>query len=117
MQVALDFHGPEVKTSEALRLHIQEHVEELERRFPGYVQRCRVAIERPHRHHKKGTGWTVKVELSVPAHHELSAIAAGGRGGEDPDDAYLTANHAFLAIGRQLERLCDMRRDKARQTR
>ncbi|MGZ3258218.1 MAG: HPF/RaiA family ribosome-associated protein, partial [Croceibacterium sp.] len=47
--VQIDFQGTEV--SEALRDHVQERIDDLERRFGGIIA-GRVAIKAPSHHHR-----------------------------------------------------------------
>src|SRR5690349_24168937 len=57
------FHG--LPHSEALEADVRQRVAWLEQFHPGIV-RCRVVIERPHRHHHDGGHVHVRIELTVP---------------------------------------------------
>lgn len=61
IQVA--FHG--LDHSGALETKIKETVNQLTK-FNSDIQKCRVAIEMPHRHHQHGNSYEVTVQLDVP---------------------------------------------------
>jgi hypothetical protein len=52
-------------TSEALEGEVRERVAWLER-FYGRLMRCHVLIEMPHRHHRDGRRFHVRIDLTVP---------------------------------------------------
>jgi cold shock CspA family protein/ribosome-associated translation inhibitor RaiA len=51
--------------SEVIEAHVREAVQKLES-FYDDVMRCRVLVETPHRHHRKGKQYHVRIELTVP---------------------------------------------------
>jgi ribosome-associated translation inhibitor RaiA len=61
IQVA--FHG--LDHSGALEGKIKDAVNQLTK-FNQDIQKCRVAIEMPHRHHQHGNSYSVTVQLDVP---------------------------------------------------
>jgi len=61
IQVA--FHG--LDHSGALEQKVREAVNGLTK-FTNDIQKCRVAIEMPHRHHQHGNSYSVTVQLAVP---------------------------------------------------
>jgi ribosome-associated translation inhibitor RaiA len=61
IQVA--FHG--LDHSGALETRVKEAVDGLSK-FTADIQKCRVAIEMPHRHHQHGNSYSVTVQLAVP---------------------------------------------------
>lgn len=61
LQIA--FHG--VVGSEATRELIEEKVAWLER-FSDRITGCRVVVESPHRHHRHGNQYLVRIDLTVP---------------------------------------------------
>jgi cold shock CspA family protein/ribosome-associated translation inhibitor RaiA len=97
----------DLEPSDALERLIYANLEELSELYPNIVA-ARVAIERPHRHHRHGAHFVVKIELSVPG-RMLTAT-------RDPDlhknyeDAYASVNEAFGTIRRQLEDYVRVRR-------
>lgn len=54
-----------MEPSEALNEAIREEAEKLER-FHGRITACHVTVELPHRHHRRGRHFRVRVELLVP---------------------------------------------------
>lgn len=59
----ITFHG--FDRSEALDADIRERVTWLEQFYPRIV-RCRVLVEKPHRHRHDGRHFRVRIELTVP---------------------------------------------------
>lgn len=54
-----------MKTSEAVEKRVREEAAKLET-FYDRIMRCRVAIEIPHKHHKRGGLYHVRIDLTVP---------------------------------------------------
>ena len=65
MQTEVQITFRNMERSEWLAARIREHVQRLEHVFPRLIA-CRVAIELPHRHHRQGSHFRVRVDLSVP---------------------------------------------------
>jgi len=100
---------------------LTELVTEEAEKLSLYVHRiifCRVVIDHPHRHQRKGSGYEVSIEIGVPRdllvvrHEPLKRRTrkdAGGRLESPRDlkpemhDPYLTVRRAFAAASRQLE--------------
>ncbi len=59
----IDFQGATV--SETLRAHVQERIDDLERRF-GRIVAGRVAIKAPSHHHRNGGNFAVRIHLTLP---------------------------------------------------
>ena len=51
--------------SEVIEAHIREAAEKLDV-FYDEIMRCRVLVETPHRHHRKGKLYHVRIDLTVP---------------------------------------------------
>lgn len=51
--------------SEVVEAHIREAAEKLDV-FYDEIMRCRVLVETPHRHHRKGKLYHVRIDLTVP---------------------------------------------------
>lgn len=85
--------------SEALEAEVLRRCEWLARFYPR-IMGCRVAIEAPHRHHKRGLLYRVRIDLTVPG-AELVV-------GRDPPehlahaDVYVAVRDAFRAARRAL---------------
>jgi len=99
MQVPLEITFKDFPPSTALRLRVGDYVAKLERYFPRIV-RCEVAIEQPHRHHRTGRMFHVRIRLTVP-NGELVVSHDHVAGAHE--DAYVALRDAFAAMRRQLE--------------
>ncbi len=99
MQAPLEVTFKDFPPSDALRSRVAEHVAKLERVFPRIVG-CDVTIQQPHRHHRTGRPYEVRIRLSVPGDllvvsHDLTAGAH--------EDVYVALRDAFAAMRRRLE--------------
>ncbi len=54
-----------MKPSEAVDTRVREEVAKLET-FYRRIMRCRVIVEVPHKHHKKGDLYHVRIDMTVP---------------------------------------------------
>jgi cold shock CspA family protein len=54
-----------LKPSEAIEARVREEVSKLETFYAGIVG-CRVVVELPHKHHRKGDAFHVRIDLTVP---------------------------------------------------
>lgn len=85
--------------SAALEADVLRRTEWLERFHPT-IMGCRVVIEAPHRHHKQGTPFRVRIDITVPG----AEIVVG----RDPPehrahaDVYVAVRDAFRAARRKL---------------
>lgn len=89
-----------MEASEAIDQRIQDRIVKLERLF-GHVIGCRVAVEAPHRHHRQGKTFRVRVHATLPGRE----IVAARDPGEDHahEDVYVAIRDAFDAVERRLE--------------
>ena len=55
---------------ELLEAEIRQRVDWLEQFYPGIV-RCRVVAEVPHRHHRRGRRFHVRIDLTIPGHDPI----------------------------------------------
>lgn len=55
----------DLATNDALDALIRERADSLQTTY-GRIQACRVLVEVPHRHHRSGNRFHVRIELSVP---------------------------------------------------
>ncbi len=96
--VNVTFKG--VQVSDAVRAAAQEHAAELERFFDRILS-CRVVIEAPARHGRKGGIYHVRLDLSVPG----SDIFVNHERALDPahEDVYVALRDAFDVARRKLE--------------
>jgi cold shock CspA family protein/ribosome-associated translation inhibitor RaiA len=100
MQVPLEITFRQMEHSDAIENDVLLHAEKLEE-FSDRITSCRVVVEAPHHHHRKGNLYHVRVLVSVPR-RELIVD-------REPDlhhaheDAHVTIRDAFDAMRRQLE--------------
>jgi hypothetical protein len=104
--------------SDAIESDIRERVRELEQ-FYAAIVRCRILIEVPHRHRRRGRQFHVRIELTVPGgapivvSHEPS-LSRGLKDADEPlhketeidnvrQHARVAIHEAFAAARRRLE--------------
>lgn len=100
MQIPVDITFKEIGKSDALEARVREWVNKLERVYDRIV-RCEVMIETPHRHHRNGRQFHVRVRLTVPGGEIVTSRDPGPD--EAHEDAYVAIRDAFTAVRRQLE--------------
>ncbi|WP_224363430.1 HPF/RaiA family ribosome-associated protein [Hyalangium versicolor] len=90
--------------SEAMSEHIRDQAEKLEQFFDRIVG-CHVVVEQPHKHHRQGKLFHVRVDLHVPG----KDISVGKEHAERQthEDPYLAVNDAFEAARHQLQHYAD----------
>lgn len=96
--IEIAFHG--IDPSDALEKEIRAHAAALEK-FGGKITHCRVVVETPHRHQRKGRTFRVRVDLHVPG--EEIVVRRDPPEHEDHADPALAARDAFHAAQRQLQ--------------
>ena len=98
MPVEIAFRG--MKRRPAVESFVREWVEKLEAVYDR-IKRCDVVVEAPHRRHRRGNGYRVRVTMSVPGGQLVVSRAPG------PDEAHqdirVAVRDAFHAARRQLE--------------
>ncbi len=94
--------------SPALEEHVMARIEGLEQLFER-ITSCRVFIEAPARHHRKGGVYQVRVELHVPGEHLVVGRPTHHQASHE--DPYAAVDDAFRALRRQLEGHLQKRRD------
>jgi ribosomal subunit interface protein len=100
MQIPLEVTFHNMDRSEAVEANIRERVDKLERYFDRIIG-CRVVIEAPHKHSRKGKLFEVRIDVSVPG-KEILANRNGPKN-RAHEDVYVAIRDAFVAVGRQLE--------------
>ena len=100
MQIPVDITFKELGRSEALEAKVRDWVDKLERVYDRIV-RCEVLIETPHKHHRTGRQYHVRVRLTVPGSEIVVSHDPGPDGAHE--DAYVALRDAFTAARRQLE--------------
>ena len=100
MDVPLELSFRNMDPSEAVEARVREKVDKLETYF-GRINACRVVVEAPHRRHRKGKIYHVRIELGVPGRTIIVDRDPGERHAHE--DVYVAVRHAFDAVRRQLE--------------
>lgn len=92
------FHN--MDRSEFLEADVREHAAKLSR-FYDRIIGCRVVIEAPHRTHRKGKLYAVRIDISIPG----GEVVVTHQGPQDHahEDPYVAVRDAFKAAYRRLE--------------
>lgn len=96
LQITFRHMGP----SEAVEAAIRKRAERLDR-FSDRIIGCKVVVEAPHKHQRKGKLYSVRVDLSVPG-EEIPATRTGSKN-HAHEDIYVAIRDAFDTVGRLLE--------------
>ena len=104
--------------SEAVATRIRKETAKLDRYY-GRITSCRVVVEAPHRHHRRGEQFHIRIELGVPGgevavRHGASLLAMMQRSEAsewhrhfeaEPDhkDIYVAIRDSFKAARRRLQ--------------
>ncbi|MEZ5668543.1 MAG: ribosome-associated translation inhibitor RaiA [Alphaproteobacteria bacterium] len=101
MQTPLEIAFSNMDHSDAVEARVRERVERLERFHPG-ITSCHVVVQAPHKHHRKGKHYHVRIEARVPG----SELVVSGKPGDmnAHEDVYVAIRDAFDAIERQLKK-------------
>ena len=100
METPLEIIFTDTDPSPAAEGHIRERVQRLERRFDR-ITSCHVYVASPHRQHRKGNPYEVRIELRVPGTELVVANQPGDVHAHD--DLYIAVRDAFAAMESQLE--------------
>jgi ribosome-associated translation inhibitor RaiA len=98
MPLRITYHG--LEGSESIEHAIRERAEKLPQ-FYDRIQDCRVVVEVPHRSHRKGNQFQVKVDLVVPG--EELVVTKDVQAGHPHEEVSVLIRDAFDAVERQLE--------------
>lgn len=105
MNIPIEITFRDMTTSPALESAIREAVGKLEDVVS--IQRCAVVVQRPHKHQRNHTPFTVHLSITIPGHNV--SIARGGS--VEYQDPYLAVADAFRAARRELLDFVAQRRD------
>jgi len=106
MTLPLQISFRNLKPSEAVEARVREEVAKLETFYKG-IMRCRVVVELPHKHHKKGDLYHVRIDMTVPGaelvvKREPSLHAALRQGDAEKqvksDEAHAAHKDVFVVI-------------------
>ena len=95
MELPLQVTLRDVSPSEAVEGYIRERAAKLDA-FYDRIMGCRVVVEAPVRHHRKGGPFKVRIDLTVPG-DELVVNR------QSDEDLYVAIREAFDAMRRRLE--------------
>ncbi len=100
MQTPLQVSFQNIEPSPAVEARIREKAAKLERFHPRIIG-CSVVVEAPHRHHRKGKLYNVRIDISVPG----KDIHIGHTGPQNHahEDINVAIRDAFNAATRLLE--------------
>lgn len=100
MQLPLQITYRHMERSDAVEAAVQRHAERLDR-FAGRIMACRVVVIAPHRHHRQGKLYEIKIDLTTPG--EEIAVTREGSQNHAHEDIYVAIRDAFNAAARALE--------------
>ena len=107
LPVRLTFHG--FQPSEAVEARIRQRAEKLFRRH-ARITECRVVVEAPHRHHRHGKLYQLRIDLVVPGGELVINSAAHDKHAHE--DVYVAIRDAFDAMDRKLEQFVSRRKNE-----
>lgn len=96
--VQIAFRG--MDSSPALEARIKEKSQKLEQ-YHDRITSCRVVVEAPHRHSRKGKLYVITVDVTVPGAELVVNTEKRHHGSHE--DVYVALRDAFNAMTRQLE--------------
>jgi len=100
MQLPLQIHFHNLEPSDAVELNVRKHAARLER-YCDKIISCRVTIEAPHKHHRKGNIYQVIVDVRTPG--DESVVSHTNSQEHAHEDVYVAIRDAFEAVQRQLQ--------------
>lgn len=100
MQLPLQVTFRHMDTSDAVLAKIHEKAEKLDR-FSEHIMACRVVVEAPHQHHRKGNLYRVSVDVTLPGGEIFASRSTDQHHAHE--DIYVAIRDAFNAAKRQLE--------------
>lgn len=101
METPLELSFRNMEPSDFIAREVDEKAAKLEQ-FYGRITSCHVFVEAPHRHHRKGNLYTVRIEVRVPG----KELAVNNKPGDihAHEDIHVAIRDAFNAMQRQLMR-------------
>jgi len=100
MQTAAQVSFDDLPVDEAVRDAALEHVAELER-FSHRITGCHVVVAQPHRHHREGRLYSVRIDLVVPGGEIV--VNRDQHLDHAHEDVFVALRDAFAADRRRLE--------------
>ncbi|MFW5830021.1 MAG: cold shock domain-containing protein [Planctomycetota bacterium] len=113
MDVEPEIHFKDVRASEHRKQLIIDQAVKLER-YSRHIIACRISVGRPNDNIDRGSGYRVRIDVTVPPRHELVVTKESWQG--DAGDSLETViRDAFQAMARQLDKTEDRRRGRVKQ--
>lgn len=100
MQLPLQISFRHMDSSPNIEVAIRKRAERLNHFYPR-IMGCRVVVEAPHRHHRKGKLYEVHIDLTVPG--EEIAVTRSGPQDHAHEDVFVAIRDAFNTADRLLE--------------
>jgi ribosome-associated translation inhibitor RaiA len=100
MQTPLQITFHDLPPSDAIAQHVRTHAAKLEALAPR-IMRCRVALERPHRHSRHGSHYRVAIAVSLPEGPVVATRSPDGA--KTYEDLYAVIDASFDDIGRRIQ--------------
>jgi ribosome-associated translation inhibitor RaiA len=100
MQTSPQVSFDDIPVDEAVRDAALEHVAELER-FSQRITGCHVVVAQPHRHHRGGRLYSVRIDLVVPGGEIV--VNRDQHLDHAHEDVFVALRDAFAAARRRLE--------------
>ncbi len=100
MNVPLQVSFRNLEHSDFIEGKIREKAESLGKFFDR-ITSCRVIVEAPEQHHRKGKLYHLRIELGVPGKEIV--VSRHNHGDHSHEDVYVAIRDAFKAARRQLE--------------
>ncbi len=107
MALPIDITFRDMTPSIALEATIERWVDRLARLEPR-ITRAAVVVERPHRKHRTGQLFHVRLEIAIP--DQVIVVGRDPQLDEAHADAYTAVGDAFRAARRQLQDALEIRR-------
>ena len=89
-----------MESSPAMETTVHKWVERLEQSYDR-IERCAVAVEQPHHHHRQGNRFQVHIYVTVP--DRTISITRDPAPDQTHENAYVALDDAFRAARRQLQ--------------
>jgi len=100
MQSPLQITFRDIEPSDFIQSTIRERAARLER-FNGQITRCHVVVGMPHRHHRKGQHFSVRIDITTPG--GTLTVARDPHEDTAREDFNVVIRDAFDAATRRLE--------------
>jgi ribosomal subunit interface protein len=107
MQIPLEIVFHNLDRSPAVEAAVRERAAKLEHFAPNIIS-CRVTVEAPHKTHRQGNLYSVRVDLKFPGGEAVATRAPADH--HSHEDVYVAVHDAFNAARRQLQDQIRVRR-------